>query len=230
MCRWEDGFTVVVLVSTALGTDAFNVTLPRCSLQPGRPQTCDCCKGRKEEECNWCHSTGALLRVWAVGARAVCRFAPFGHYPLPASALPAVTPCQQPRQRTVTRCHSLHPLTYLIWPSPMAVLTRCMCVAWTPSTHPAWQCSPSQSTPTHSKPRPAVYFATLLRTNLCTPPRPLPPGPVGYLMVGSQVFPSTPTHTNNCPVCKGKGYIKCERCRGTGFRANWLPSDSDLLP
>ncbi|PNW88817.1 hypothetical protein CHLRE_01g045650v5 [Chlamydomonas reinhardtii] len=77
--------------------------------RPGRPQTCDCCKGRKEEECNWCHSTG-------------------------------------------------------------------------------------------------------------------------YLMVGSQVFPSTPTHTNNCPVCKGKGYIKCERCRGTGFRANWLPSDSDLLP
>ncbi|GLC72811.1 hypothetical protein PLESTF_001295800 [Pleodorina starrii] len=52
----------------------------------------------------------------------------------------------------------------------------------------------------------------------------------GYLMVGSQVYPSTPTHTNNCPVCKGKGYISCERCRGTGFRANWLPSDSDLLP
>ncbi|GIL85263.1 hypothetical protein Vretimale_10765 [Volvox reticuliferus] len=77
--------------------------------RPGRPMTCDCCNGRKEEECQWCHGTG-------------------------------------------------------------------------------------------------------------------------YLMVGSQVYLSTPTHTNNCPVCKGKGYLKCERCRGTGFRANWLSSDSHLLP
>ncbi|KAG2501377.1 hypothetical protein HYH03_001165 [Edaphochlamys debaryana] len=78
--------------------------------RPGRPQTCDCCQGRKEEECNWCHGTG-------------------------------------------------------------------------------------------------------------------------YLMVGEQMFPSTPTHTNNCPVCKGKGYCKCERCRGTGFRANWLPTvENKLMP
>lgn len=26
----------------------------------GRPQACDCCKGQKEVECEWCHATGYL--------------------------------------------------------------------------------------------------------------------------------------------------------------------------
>ncbi|GFR48229.1 hypothetical protein Agub_g10090 [Astrephomene gubernaculifera] len=29
--------------------------------RPGRPRTCDCCQGRKEEECHWCHGTGYLM-------------------------------------------------------------------------------------------------------------------------------------------------------------------------
>ena len=25
-----------------------------------------------------------------------------------------------------------------------------------------------------------------------------------------------------CPVCAGRGQVKCEACRGTGHRAKWI--------
>jgi hypothetical protein len=41
---------------------------------------------------------------------------------------------------------------------------------------------------------------------------------------GGEDAASTPPPT--CMVCKGRGHVACEDCRGTGYRASWMgPSE-----
>lgn len=30
--------------------------------------------------------------------------------------------------------------------------------------------------------------------------------------------------SSHCPVCKGKGQVACQQCRGTGYLAPWIAS------
>ena len=35
---------------------------------------------------------------------------------------------------------------------------------------------------------------------------------------------------HDCVICKGKGSLMCEDCRGTGFRAGWMPGSAKPVP
>lgn len=48
----------------------------------------------------------------------------------------------------------------------------------------------------------------------------------GVMTIGDQIFMKLDAGGSKpCPVCKAKGYVLCESCRGTGARAVWLPTD-----
>ena len=39
----------------------------------------------------------------------------------------------------------------------------------------------------------------------------------GFFTIGDELIGTN----NTCPVCKGKSYIKCDNCGGSGYIANW---------